>query len=495
MLFLRVIAQARYSSSLMQPPAQIGSTGIAEPGGRESDGKMATPIAEPDRASPAPSNEEIRSAEFRAVSAAVIAAAGHNAVAPGWARAVPPETALAALPPWLAGRLSSRRRAWFFAVIVLLLLVSTMNYKSIPYWSFWGLDFYGIYTYQRCAAGTDIASHPYRGNAALCGEFSGREYNHPPLAYVPMTWTRLFSFATAIRIWATIIAVALVAVVFLWVPRERRRWPVWLVVALLLPQLPAVFAMERGNDDILVVLIWSFAAWFFAKRQDFLAGFAMGAAALVKIYPAFSACAVLAGALLGCFRPQFDRRRFARMLRLVAGFVAGIAFFFAILWHDSAEFFLQQLPGMVNTTGAFYEGASHSLPSVFGANNANPAMISLGLLVLWALADSAILFRDPLLAFAGSLAFSTYFAGISYDYNLITVYPLFYVLAGRVFSRRDGVLGIESKALFFGLFAMVGPRGLFINSWIHATLFSVLIQVVFLAWLAYELARKDWRTA
>jgi hypothetical protein len=122
-------------------------------------------------------------------------------------------------------------------------------------------------------------------------------------------------------------------------------------------------------------------------------------------------------------------------------------------------------------------------------------MISLGLLVLWALADSAILFRDPLLAFAGSLAFSTYFAGISYDYNLITVYPLFYVLAGRVFSRRDGVLGIESKALFFGLFAMVGPRGLFINSWIHATLFSVLIQVVFLAWLAYELARKDWRTA
>jgi hypothetical protein len=402
---------------------------------------------------------------------------------------------LAAVSSWLAGPLSNRRRAWFFGAIVLLLLVSTVNYKSVPYWSFWGLDFYGIYTYQHCAAGTDIANHPYRGNAVLCGEYTGREYNHPPLAFVPMTWTRLFDFATAIRIWATTIAVVLVAVVFLWVPREQRRWPVWLLAALLLPQLPSLFAMERGNDDILVVITWSFAAWFFAKRKDFLAGFAMGAAALAKVYPAFSACAVLAGAFLGCFRPQFDGPRFARMLRLVAGFVVGTVFFFVILWQDSVAFFFHMLPGMVSTMGAFIDGASHSVPSVFGANNTNPTMISLGLLVLWALADSAILFRDPLLAFAGSLAFSTYFAGISYDYNLITVYPLFYVLAGRVFSRRDGVLGIESKALFFGLFAMVGPRGLFINSWIHATLFSVLIQVVFLAWLAYELARKDWRTA
>jgi hypothetical protein len=86
----------------------------------------------------------------------------------------------------------------------------------------------------------------------------------------------------------------------------------------------------------------------------------------------------------------------------------------------------------------------------------------LPLLAAWCLASIRVLDRDPLLVFAGAIGISTYFAGTSWDYNLITTYPLLIVVfvRGTGPDRRAGVLAL----LVLGLVGILGHRAAFMGS-------------------------------
>ena len=91
---------------------------------------------------------------------------------------------------------------------------------------------------------------------------------------------------------------------------------------------------------------------------------------------------------------------------------------------------------------------SHSVPSTFLHPPGASRFVSGALLCVW----NAVAFywfpRRPREIFAGALAISTYFAATSYDYNLITVYPLLLVVLQRALARPRPI-DWKSWAVFF----------------------------------------------
>ena len=131
---------------------------------------------------------------------------------------------------------------------------------------------------------------------------------------------------------------------------------------------------------------------------------------------------------------------------------------------------------------------SHSIPSFVGGGYSGFGwVLNLCLLVLWIWAGGRALARgDAGLAFAGSLAISTYVPRTSYDYNLISTYPLLLLLFLR--AQRTNRWGL----LAFGVFAIAGDRRLF---WPAGTVFNPMLhltlQIAFLVVAALIIARPD----
>src|ERR1700730_5401196 len=102
---------------------------------------------------------------------------------------------------------------------------------------------------------------------------------------------------------------------------------------------------------------------------------------------------------------------------------------------------------------------SHSVPAFTAPLSDLSRAIGIGLLVIWCLAAIREIERDPALIFAGALAISTYFSAISYDYNLMTTYPLLLVLFCRAVQDRSPGFRWTWALLLLGLIAVVGHRG------------------------------------
>jgi hypothetical protein len=91
------------------------------------------------------------------------------------------------------------------------------------------------------------------------------------------------------------------------------------------------------------------------------------------------------------------------------------------------------------------------------------------------------------MAFAGALAVSTYVPRTSFDYNLISTYPLLLLLFLRAQRTNRWAL------LVFGVFAICGDRRLFDHP--HGTLMSpevhLAIELAFLVVTAVVVARSE----
>jgi hypothetical protein len=108
-------------------------------------------------------------------------------------------------------------------------------------------------------------------------------------------WTALVAdFRVATGIWAAVI-VASVALCVVQISRLRHasgfsELPMAVMLALVLWSAPVVFAMERGNFDVLVLACMLLAAWALARPSPGLAGHLLAAlcfvvAATIKVYP------------------------------------------------------------------------------------------------------------------------------------------------------------------------------------------------------------------
>jgi hypothetical protein len=173
-------------------------------------------------------------------------------------------------------------------------------------------------------------------------------------------------------------------------------------------------------------------------------------------------------------------------LRFGAGAVTAFVLTLLPFPGDAKIYLFEVLPKYMK--GLSYASEyGHSLPTYVGDSYRHYAkFISVCLLLPWIWGGGQAIARgEPALALAGALAVSTYVQSTSFDYNLISTYPLLLLLFLR--ARRTNRWGL----LAFGLFAIVGDRRLFS---IHgAKLFTphlhLTLQLAFLVVAALVVAR------
>ena len=361
-------------------------------------------------------------------------------------------------------------RTWGFGVVVSLLVASIPSFVAIPAWGApWGLDLANLTAFHQCAQ----RDAPYGVSGTVCGDPQGRPIVYPPLLYWLYIWTRAVRHESAVRIWAAAVASMVLAAGVLWGARPirpgRPRWQSVLFAGLLVLEFPAVFAMERGNNDAVVLALWTAAAVLFVREKSWASGVFVGIAVATKVYPAVGCVVLAAGAARSFFAAGEARRT---VTRLVAGAVLAVSVATIATWGQTRLY----------VTGALLDFArrlphetlySHSVPATFGAAAWAVSALLVG---AWSVAAFLRFQAAPAHVFAGALAVSTYVARTSFDYNLVTVYPLLVVQLARALDLPPRTSAASFAVLVLGLVATIGYRPWF---GAHAGL-HVALQV---AWL------------
>jgi len=169
-----------------------------------------------------------------------------------------------------------------------------------------GFDFNHNYLASRCWLS---GCNPYFDDF---GDPRHRPFIYPPIVLFTFAWTPWLSMATAVRAWsvalmAMVVAGAIVAA------RERRRLglrpiPYPVAVAALLWAAPTIFAIERGNYDVLAAALAAAAVFLLVRERvwaDGLAGFCMATAGWLKLYPfiLIQGLVAMRRSRCGCLRP------------------------------------------------------------------------------------------------------------------------------------------------------------------------------------------------
>jgi hypothetical protein len=330
-----------------------------------------------------------------------------------------------------------------------LLAVSATAGGLIGKAPFFGLDFQNMYAFHDCFA----QDNPYLATGEACGDYLGINMRYPPLLYWSFVWTRAFPFEAAYAVWVAFTVIASILALALWIPAVRRDGPMLLFTGLVLLQFPMLFQVERGNNDAIVLILWSLSAWLLVRGRAGWAGLLAGLSVLLKLYPAFAVLVIVTG-LLARFR--LGRETDDPLVRYATGGLLAVALFGLPLVSQTLDWVNLQLPSLMDEHSTLNAGV-HALH--FIAPGGQAWTLSLPLLAVWLWASNRSLRRDPALVLSGGLAISTYFANISVDYNLITTYPFLLVLFVRATSR--GSNATTAAVLLLGLVAIVGHRGLF----------------------------------
>ena len=209
--------------------------------------------------------------------------------------------------------------------------------------------------------------------------------------------------------------------------------------------------MERGNTDTVNVVFYTVAAVLFVRGRILLAGAAAGLAAGFKLSPII-AIVVMTGAMV------FSRAHVGRWawLRFGGGAFGAFVLTLVLFFREAKRYLLEVLPKYAETITPTREW-SHAVPTFVGDYHGQfGTFLGACLVAAWVWAGARALARgDAAMALAGSLAVSTYIPRTSYDYNLISTFPLLLLLFLRAQRTNRWAL------LVFGVFAIAGDRRLF----------------------------------
>jgi len=341
-----------------------------------------------------------------------------------------------------------------FLFVAGFMVVCLASLQIMPVLTPWGADLQNVQLYERCVP---QGVSPYAVDGRACGDPWKRAFFYPPFLRACFRWTRSLTLDGAMYIWTVFVIAAFAGIFWAWTkkiaraPAHGERHEIVLYCALLMLQFPFVFALERGNTDTVSVLLYTLAAWLFTRRRIGLAGVAAGVAAGFKLSPVV-AVVIMTGGLLWAWR----RAGAWTWLRFSGAALAAFALTLLVFFRDSRTFVFEVLPKYAKTltpVNAF----GHAMPTFVGGDYPTFALLlSLCLVAAWVWAAARAIARgDEAMAFAGSLAVSTYVQRTSFDYNLISGYPLLLLLFLRARATNRWAL------LLFGLFALAGDRRLF----------------------------------
>lgn len=389
----------------------------------------------------------------------------------------------------------ARRRLLILTALLLALslpsiaLIPWANFQRFPTYPYpFGIDFHNMHAFHNC----EVRNQPYGVSGSVCNDINDQVY--PPVLYWSYFWVRgLDYYPTALFLWVGFIVAAMTTVSFAWFRRasfldDAKKdaklyflfWPLFLF------QYPLFYAMERANNDVVIAIIWSLAAFAFLRKRIFWAGFFAGLAVVTKIYPAIALGIVSLPLLFQMWNERKGglwRHSNARFF-LGAGVAAVVCL--AVTPEQSWLYFTQILPQWsVKRQGR--DISVHGVHSVVTNLKWVGPMLAILILGVWSRFSLRWLRRDPLLVFAGALAISTFIPGISNDYSLVTAYPLFMILFARALTAEDG----RAYWLTFlgGLVTVLGYRFLWQTPLWNFVGTHIALQIGWICWLPFAVER------
>jgi Glycosyltransferase family 87 len=311
------------------------------------------------------------------------------------------------------------------------------EYTWIPGWPYLGLDFLNNYLASRHWL---EAGDPYR---EFFGDPLDRKFCYPPLVLPTFAWCAWFSPARAVKVFT--VALTVMAAIGVWCAcRSRHRLgmhplPFLTVLAVVLCSTPVLYALERGNYDLVVLMPILLAGWALEDKnwwRDSLAGVALAFATGIKLYPgllvlsllpmrrfrAFGVC-TMAGLIMLMFHPGDYGQFRANVEEMVAANDTRITHFLAWSMHSLTASWsmlvepwssarLTQLPGLAAALAILGPGIG---------------------MVCWRLGRCAEPGRVALPFFLWLTAAATFLPPVANDYSLVFL-PLAIV---ATWDRRD----------------------------------------------------------
>lgn len=277
--------------------------------------------------------------------------------------------------------------------------------------------------------------------------------------YFAFCWLDKVSFPFATGVWAAAILAGVLLSSLTWgrsaqLTNTDAKLTLSFVILLGL-QFPTLFAMERGNCDVVALVAWTGAAYFWFARRPTFSGLFAGLAVAFKIYPVF-ACLVVGGGLAARSRRYLRSRR--HLWHFALGSALAMTATTMLLLAQLHAYIAEELPTFAAQVPEPFRYA-HTLRQIDLSRPWIVPVLGISMLAGWIAVAARRLEKDPVLVFAGGLAISTFFANTSYDYNLITTYPLLVTLFLRAL-QRSGLRGwFVWGLLMLGLYVMLGNHG------------------------------------
>jgi len=368
------------------------------------------------------------------------------------------------------------------SILAVVLLLSVSSYKMIPFGNIDGLDFNNVYQFITCSEiiKKDFAGNIYIASPAVCGDVNERPFVYPPLLYHSLSWVKLFpTFESALIGWRIFTILSMLLCLYFWVNNFRHYLYSLPFTIILLMQFPSMFALERGGSDILIIIFWTISYSLFKRKYFYISGIFASAAALAKIYPIFSLAIITCSLLTKSFLD--DPKKIISREKISTKFIIGVISAMILntfLFRDQWFGFFKLISNFASwETPLTY--LSHSLQSIL-APKIFSKLIFLFMISIWTIKAIFDKKNDPKISFAGTLAISTYYSNVTYDYNLITTYPFLVIIFSELIINWKWSRYFVLLALTI---AITGHRGLYLwNKFPHAgEHFKLFFQLATLA--------------
>lgn len=340
--------------------------------------------------------------------------------------------------------------------------------ESLPEGSV-GLDFLSSDLYLKCAGpGLKIYKTFCQGDPYV------RSYMYPPLMARAMMWVLAFTTLRAAGLWSLSL-VAGIGILSFGLLLFFRKWfgeskgflsrEAALLAFFIVLSYPAVFAYERGNNDLFILIMYTVCSVCFVQKRFFWCGFTALIAFLLKMHPLPFLLTVLGGSLAAGSATLIRRGKVSTpgfAVFCLGGVIAGALIFLMPLLTEYHYYMTVHYPKF--TAGwSEWKGApsiNHGFRFAYGPLGVVLGAILFGTSFFAYALQSTRAFAGPkydvgahrqallsLLYVAGVGTYLTYHTE-SYDYNLILFLPLFCFLA--IFAAAE-----KSRLLRTGAFLLM----------------------------------------
>lgn len=319
----------------------------------------------------------------------------------------------------------------FQILLLIFILLPMASYHLLPYMGIYGSDLSMQFFFHHCEKLQPHAANLFELAGDMCNDPRNTHYAYPVLIFRFFSFLKYFdSFQPFYILWSSLIALTLLFQPFFWLQKYKKTSMllIYFIAGILsLIQAPSYFAIERGGTDIVFLIPWMIAAYFGIKNKWFLSGIFMSLAALLKVYPAMAIMPIMLGLL-------FEEKSKTHFIKCAAAGIITAAIIVALDLELWKTFILTVIPYETKFTIGT-NAIGHSLIGPFSKIFVYPVMI----MFWWLFAQLFALKNYKKLAFAGTLALSTYFNGHSFDYNLITFFPFFYLCVEMYFDLNSNL--------------------------------------------------------